>query len=110
MARENATIDFEVTDTGIGISEDKHEAILKLYQANSDTTRKFGGTGLRASQLRGHFLGARQPDKSKSTQARINIYFSLTFPISKSNPLKLYNIAPSYARPFKKYKYYCRRQ
>ena len=42
-----STIQFEVKDTGIGLSE---EALLKLFQgysqAASDTTRKYGGTGL----------------------------------------------------------------
>jgi len=40
-------MDFEVTDTGIGIPEDKIEYIFDSFtQAAADTTRKFGGTGL----------------------------------------------------------------
>lgn len=38
---------FEVSDTGIGISDDQKDYIFHLYtQASSDTTRKYGGTGL----------------------------------------------------------------
>lgn len=42
-----AYIDFYIRDTGIGIPENKLESIFdKFTQANSETTRKYGGTGL----------------------------------------------------------------
>ena len=47
ITSDTVTISFEISDTGIGITEDQMENIINPFmQAEAGTTRKYGGSGL----------------------------------------------------------------
>lgn len=47
LTRQNEDLLFQVTDSGIGVREDKMDSLFKsYYQGDSSFTRKYGGSGL----------------------------------------------------------------
>lgn len=47
LSDDNVTVKFEVSDSGIGINQEQQSRIFNSFeQANMNTTKKYGGTGL----------------------------------------------------------------
>ncbi len=87
---DDVDIQFEVSDTGIGIPPEKKEAIFKSFeQVDSSLTRKFGGTGLGLSitaQLV-KMMGSRIEVDSKPGKGSI-FRFILTLPKAKNQDVE----------------------
>lgn len=82
---DRVKIRFSVSDTGIGIPEDKQSELFQNFtQAESNTSRKFGGTGLGLSickklvELQGGKIGLKSLEGMGST-----FWFEMEYQISE---------------------------
>jgi len=86
IQNDMACVLIQVSDTGIGIPEDKQSVIFREFeQADSSTTRQFGGTGLGlaiASRLVG-LMGGRLDIRSQ-VGVGSQFFFELSFPLDQN--------------------------
>jgi signal transduction histidine kinase/DNA-binding response OmpR family regulator len=74
------TVQFTVSDTGIGMSEEHLSRIFEAFtQADASTTRKFGGTGLGLA-ISKKFVELMGGDLSVSSEERVGTTFSVLLP------------------------------
>jgi len=77
-------VKFDVTDTGIGIAREHLDSIFDSFtQAGSDTTRKFGGTGLGLTICR-QLVGLMGGEISVSSTLGTGTTFTATVPFTEA--------------------------
>ena len=82
-------VEISITDTGIGIPQDKLEHIFERFrQAESHTTREYGGTGLGLS-ISKQLVELQGGTLSVKSELRIGSVFSFRIPFKKASNVQV---------------------
>ncbi len=85
--QEHTRLLFEVRDTGIGMDKNQMERLFQAFsQADSSTTRKYGGTGLGlviSRKLVEHMGGTLQVNSNPGEGS--NFFFELSLPVAQKS-------------------------
>ena len=83
---KRAKLRFDVTDTGIGIAQDKLDRVFSPFtQADQSTTRRFGGTGLGLTICR-RLADAMGGVLTVSSSAGVGSRFTFAIPVKGAEP------------------------
>ena len=99
---DSVKLHFMVSDTGIGIPQDKLDSIFKNFeQVDGSTTRKYGGTGLGLSitrqfvEMMGGKIHVESPNNHQSKGGPGSIFhFTVCFKLSRSKDIRILRPKP----------------
>jgi len=97
--QKNETLQFEITDTGIGIPKEQQDLVFKDFvQLDSDINKKASGTGLGLYIVK-KLIELLQGEIKIESKTGVGTTFYVTIPVLKGNASKIQTTFQSYQAP-----------